>query len=91
VIKKILTIVMALVVASTLALATPDTAHAGISCYGKDHYHLDYRVHTKHDNTGKVITIDRVVFRVWDIKKDRNRDGKYRHDHYDTAYCGYPT
>jgi len=89
--KKLLAVVMTLVVALTMSLATPEPAHASISCYGNTHYHRHWHPPVKHVNTGATYSPDRVVYRIWDKKVDRNRDGNYKHQKYLLASCGYPT
>jgi hypothetical protein len=79
--------VLALVVA--FAIAAPGPAEAWISCEGNTHYHYNYTIPTKHVNTGILTYINGNTKRVWEIKKDWDKNGSFQHVEYQTAYCPY--
>lgn len=81
------TLLAVTVVLVGVMLASPQPAYAGFSCFGHDHYHLDYKVPTKHDK--RHLTNDgNTTWRKWWVKKDRNHDGRYRYDHTVLYNCG---
>lgn len=85
--RLVLLLVTVMVVsAGVLNYHTPP-ALAGFSCYGRDHYHFNYRVDTKHDKRS-FSNDGTVVWRKWYVKKDRNGDGNFRYDHTVLVNCG---
>jgi hypothetical protein len=79
----------ALVAACMLAsmmFAKTDPAQAWISCTGNTHYHYNYYIPTKHVNTGKII-YDGGRRKVWEIKKDWDKNGSFQHVEYQSVSC----
>ncbi len=83
-------ILAALVVSVGTMLYVPEPAEAWTNCYGNTHYHRGYNIPTKHVNTGRTFQANGIVYRVWDVKQDRNHDGNYKHVRLKAASCGIP-
>jgi hypothetical protein len=76
-----------LVVVAGLTAVSPDPARAWITCTGNTHYHYNYTIPTKHVNTGTIIWRNGERQKLWEIKKDWDKNGSFQHVEYQATSC----